>query len=68
MAGEPSIAHELAKIAQLACDKLIKHFEKMPNEEFFREFDGLQDSDLFNDIPTGLEWMHQRFYNIQSNN
>lgn len=58
-------AHELARIAERACDELITHFEKMSDKEFFRQFDGLEGSDLFSDIPTGLEWLEQRYYNIQ---
>lgn len=64
MTEESANAHDLARIASLACDKLIRHFEQMPDQEFSREFDGLEGADLFNDIPTGLEWMKQRFYGI----
>lgn len=67
MAGHTDIVHELAQIAEQACQKLIHHFEKLPDEEFFREFDGLEGSDLFSEIPNGLEWMEERFLNIQDN-
>lgn len=65
--AESSIAHELAKIAELACDKLTQHFQQMPDEDFFREFDGLEDSNLFKDIPTDLEWLSARFESIRCN-
>lgn len=66
MAEGSRIAHDLAQIAELACGKLIDHFKKMPDEAFFREFDGLEESDLFIDVPTDLEWMQARFRTVSN--
>lgn len=65
MAESSGHAHDLAQIAGLACGKLIDHFKKMPDEVFFREFDGLEELDLFIDVPTDLEWLQARFGSIK---